>query len=247
MQAVRVSGAVPAFFHQSTSSFPYTGGAGKISITRQIFVAQYGPFYKWQISDFGTCQRIRVRATVATSCESSLPVELISFYGKPLTPKSNLLLWSTANENNNDYFILSKSKNGKDFQAIATIDGVGNSNAILHYSYTDNDAYNGNNYYRLTQVDYDGNPTHSEIIKIYNGTLDVSLAPNPFNTSATLNVYTDEIIHLKMMDMSGKTVYQKNNLPINSDITIGEELLPGIYILQLTSDDGIHIQKLIKQ
>jgi hypothetical protein len=37
------------------------------------------------------------------------------------------------------------------------MDGAGNSTEIINYSYRDFDAPKEINYYRLTQVDYDGN------------------------------------------------------------------------------------------
>lgn len=250
MQVVRVSGGVPAFFHQASSSFPYTGGAGKISITRQIFVGQYGPFYKWQISDFGNCQRIRVRATVATSCDGALAADLLNFYGENTGYKTNRLFWTTASEANNDYFILSRSKDGVEFIPIAYIDGAGNSSIPKNYQYNDYEAYAGTTYYKLTQVDFDGNMSDSEVINISNSAFNPQLIPNPFSDVSYLTIHSsqsDVDLSVTVYDMEGKILQQKNHLAPHTPVPLGEGLPRGIYFVQIISNSANETLKLIKQ
>jgi len=87
---------------------------------------------------------------------STLPVELLGFSG--IDDDGIIkLYWETASEINNDYFIISKSVDGINYDNIGSVDGNGNSNQIMSYSYYDNRPYDGINYYKLTQVDFDGN------------------------------------------------------------------------------------------
>lgn len=88
----------------------------------------------------------------------ALPVELTEFTGFK-TNEYNVLKWQTASEHNNSHFILERSSTGEftENNIIATITGAGNSTQIINYSYRDFDAPKKINYYRLTQVDYDGN------------------------------------------------------------------------------------------
>ena len=81
-----------------------------------------------------------------------LPVELISFDGYKSDDK-NVLIWSTASESNNDYYILERSHDGNIWDYVSNIDAVGNSIEVNKYVYFD-DRYSG--YYRLTQYDIDG-------------------------------------------------------------------------------------------
>lgn len=85
-----------------------------------------------------------------------LPIELLSF-DAVATTNSITIFWSTASEENNDYFVIEKSKDCSLWNEIDRIDGAGNSQRIIHYSTADTDPWIGISYYRLTQVDYDGN------------------------------------------------------------------------------------------
>ena len=76
------------------------------------------------------------------------------------------LQWQTATETNNNYFTVLRSYNGLDFYPIAQIQGAGNSNEVLSYSYTDNMPYDGLNYYKLRQTDFDGTEDYSHTLVI---------------------------------------------------------------------------------
>lgn len=84
-----------------------------------------------------------------------LPIELISFDGYNKS-NNNILTWSTASENNNDYFTVERSEDGVSWDIIYTVDGAGNSQSKINYSLVDNSYREVINYYRLKQVDYDG-------------------------------------------------------------------------------------------
>lgn len=88
----------------------------------------------------------------------SLPVELTKFTGTKYS-EYNMLNWQTASEHNSSHFILERTNTGdfteKDVINITT--GAGNSTQLLDYNFVDTDAPATINYYRLTQVDYDGN------------------------------------------------------------------------------------------
>jgi len=88
----------------------------------------------------------------------SLPIELTEFTGYK-TNEYNVLKWQTASEHNNSHFILERSTTGEftENDVITIMDGAGNSTELIDYSYRDFDAPKEINYYRLTQVDYDGN------------------------------------------------------------------------------------------
>lgn len=94
-----------------------------------------------------------------------LPVELISFTGNEMN-EDILLKWTTASEDNNNYFILKRSSDAISWESINKQSGAGNSNRVINYSYVDNNPYPASNYYKLTQFDYDGKSSDSKIIYI---------------------------------------------------------------------------------
>lgn len=97
----------------------------------------------------------------------SLPIELMSFSGIE-EQDYNLLTWSTASEQNNDYFLLERSEDGVKWNNINSTDGMGNSNTKMNYSFRDFTFTNSLNYYRLSQVDFDGVSETFNIISIDN-------------------------------------------------------------------------------
>jgi len=84
-----------------------------------------------------------------------LPIQLLSFTAQ-CQEQDVILEWSTATEENNDYFTLLRSDDAEHYEAIVQIVGAGNSNNVVNYSYTDYNAKDGNYYYKLKQTDYDG-------------------------------------------------------------------------------------------
>ncbi|WP_300665690.1 hypothetical protein [Fluviicola sp.] len=88
-----------------------------------------------------------------------LPVEMAGFSGN-YSANTNVLNWSTETESNNDYFEIewttTPSENNS-WSKIDAIDGSGDSQsrinyAINHYTY----VRNAINYYRIKQVDFNG-------------------------------------------------------------------------------------------
>lgn len=76
------------------------------------------------------------------------------------------LKWSTATETNNDYFLIERSKDGIEFESIINVDGAGFSTKKLTYSTSDNNPLSGLSFYRLKQVDFDGQFSNSEIVSV---------------------------------------------------------------------------------
>ena len=96
-----------------------------------------------------------------------MPIELIEFTATLYNKKVNIK-WSTASEINNDYFNIERSKNGIDWYIIGTVKGKGNSNQISYYSFYDEKIIEGDTYYRLQQIDFDGENSYSHIVHINN-------------------------------------------------------------------------------
>lgn len=98
---------------------------------------------------------------------STLPIELIEFDGYNKDNVNNLY-WATASEINNDYYIIENSIDGYVWTTIGTMDGAGNSNTGIVYDFEHDTNRDTVNYYRLTQVDFDGQQETFKIISIDN-------------------------------------------------------------------------------
>ncbi|MFT5859411.1 MAG: hypothetical protein ACI865_001512, partial [Flavobacteriaceae bacterium] len=98
-------------------------------------------------------------------CFTVLPIELIEFSAVCMTDHVQLE-WSTSSEHNNDYFIIERRNEGGVFVEIARVNGAGTSQSRQSYSLRDTALENEVNYYRLTQVDYDGEREVFTVISI---------------------------------------------------------------------------------
>ena len=139
---------------------------------------------------------------------SFLPITLIYFDFKYNKINGSINInWSTGSEINNDYFQIEKSKNGLDFNPIGIIRGSGNSTITINYSYTDDDPILPITYYRLKQVDYDGNFTYSKIIYCnpLNGE-NLLIKPNPTKQIIELISESkyDKFVSIDIININGK-------------------------------------------
>jgi hypothetical protein len=94
-----------------------------------------------------------------------LPSEIIHFQVL-LNGKQTAIFWKTASEQNNDYFTISHSSDGKNFIPLGTVKGAGNSNELVNYQFTHERPSRGINYYKLTSTDYDGTTYNKGIASV---------------------------------------------------------------------------------
>jgi hypothetical protein len=94
-----------------------------------------------------------------------LPITLGDFSGY-YNGSHSVLNWETHSEQNNDYFALYHSTNGKTFERIGTVSGSGNTTTLLNYSFEHRTPHPGINYYKLKSVDYDGTMHDKGIIAV---------------------------------------------------------------------------------
>lgn len=84
-----------------------------------------------------------------------LPIELIDF--SLIAEQDHILIkWISGSEINNDYFIVFKSVELNQWEEVGKINGAGSSNYSIEYSLEDYSPIPGISYYKLRQVDFDG-------------------------------------------------------------------------------------------
>ena len=174
---------------------------------------------------------------------STLPVSLISFDGH-LVKDYVELKWVTASEINNDFFDIQRSVDNLNFENIAQVDGNGNSNIIIQYSYLDFNPPSGVIYYRLKQVDYDGTTDYSNVVVVRNSPIEiVEIYPNP--STGIVNVSTKEAIEITIYSTLGKVIFTQN-FDANSTNKIDISDVPkGVYIVAYKTDSKTDSKKLI--
>lgn len=184
-----------------------------------------------------------------------LPVEFTSFSAE--TDRAGVLLkWQTAKEENNDYFQIERSIDGRNFSTLGKIDGNGTTNNFSNYTFLDEKPAAGINYYRLKQVDYDGAFEYSDIASAQfgDGSATVVVYPNPFSDQLTLSLPTGSDINdrasnpvLKITNLHGQVIKQEALVSTpNHSLNLGD-LAAGTYILQVYQDGQVSTtQRLVK-
>ncbi len=165
----------------------------------------------WRNGETITITDEAVNQVVSTS--AVLPVELLSFKGFA-TEKGNRLEWQTASEQNNDRFAVERSADSRDFIEIGSKKGKGTTDVRHSYTFLDENPPAGENYYRLRQVDYDGNFSYSKIIRLYTkaaGTRIGEFHPNPTAGFVNLNYQTPTSgeIQMSVFNTAGQLVEQR--------------------------------------
>ena len=170
---------------------------------------------------------------VEVACASSiLPVEWLEALKVRKEKSGHLLTFATAQEVNNDMFILERSSDGKHFDEIHNIKGKGNFSKESHYSILDESPLQGMNYYRVKQVDFDAQFSYSNIAVIDNSKFDsqIQIYPNP--ASSALNILnTNEEIEVTIYNYQGGLV-RKINLVQGRNIIELDDFQKGIYFIK---------------
>lgn len=173
-----------------------------------------------------------------TAC-ATLPIVLLSFQAILINDEV-LITWETLTETNNDYFTIEKSDDGVDFFSIATQEGAGNSSTTLSYQVIDPNPLPGISYYRLSQTDFDGSTSYSELVVVENelGKARWSVYPNPVVDGDLYIEFNQPLandVSLVLHDLTGREMDETIwciESPYKIQIKV-DHLAKGVYILEI--------------
>lgn len=184
-----------------------------------------------------------------------LPVELVSFTAIAADGIVTLT-WITASETDNSHFEVQRSLDGKSFESIAKVEGNGNSSQRIKYEYKDTSPLANILYYRLMQVDINGDFEYSNIVAVdlsYIKTAGNSLEVYPVPFENTLNIRVraaqDKTAQIVLVDLQGREVYKVNYQLVNglNSFEVNVPPLPdGVYLIQLRSNGETMSRKIMK-
>lgn len=150
-----------------------------------------------------------------------IPVELTSFIAS-VVGNSVQLQWATATETNNRGFEIQRGINNRDLTTIDFVKGNGTTTEKQNYSYVDNTELTGSLFYRLKQLDFDGNYDYSKVVEV---TRVVSYGlsqnyPNPFNptTTITYSIPQNTFVTLKIYNILGSEVAELVNGQVDAGV-----------------------------
>ncbi|WP_236975132.1 T9SS type A sorting domain-containing protein [Membranihabitans maritimus] len=179
---------------------------------------------------------------------SALPIAIKSFTATS-SNCSTKLLWTTAQEINNSHFRIQRSSNGSNFETIGTVDGGGTSTSKREYSFEDQNVTGGKYFYRLQQIDFDGDKSYSSVEEVTIACGDAGkglLYPNPVNSILYIKQSNTDVQTVELYNIVGQLVLHKAINEVNY-ISV-ENLSQGTYyaIAKDKNNRMIVSKKLIK-
>ncbi len=240
---------------------------GRFRVTNTVSFGNFRPELSWYNGPTGFFTKIfayvsslNVEITnsvnhITTLTNSSLPVILTEFIS--LTGTGSIQLkWKTAGEINNKGFEIERKLFNGNWLNVVFVNGFGTVNEIKEYSWLDKMLMPGTYYYRLKQIDFNGNyeyydlalpviiskPSKFEISQNY---------PNPSNPNSRIDYQVPELVNVNITvyDMLGKEVAVLVNEPkgpgIYTAVFDGANISSGTYFYLIKAGDFKQIKKLI--
>jgi hypothetical protein len=197
------------------------------------------------VSSFG------VFTLASSTADNPLPIELLAFSG---TYKGNhiLLQWKTANELNNDFFTLEKSRDGNTWRGIGKLPGGGTTHLPSTYSHQDPKPWNGVQYYRLSQTDFDGGVTHFPLIAVnveqLHESTTIIVHPNPTDDEVNIDMSTPlkGPFTIQLINPYGDVLFTRNTHEYNATLSL-RNLSAGVYIVMIATDREVYRSKIIRR
>jgi len=199
------------------------------------------------------CGNLSKNVVVAT-ITAILPVKLLPLQAY-LTGSSVLLKWGTETEQNNNYFEIQRSTDGNTFdKTLGRVNGAGNSNTSINYSFTDATPGPNWNYYRVKQVDIDGKSSYTNIARINFADKHASVTtyPNPVQSMLTVDYYAQTAGDVKWILFDGKGAVVRQSIFAaqagrNTQQINVSGLASGAYLLKTISTNEVLTSKFIKR
>lgn len=166
-----------------------------------------------------------------------VPINLAYFKAQAQNAGAKLS-WQTAQEISNDFFEIEFSTDGLSFIPVGKVKGNGNSSQPRSYSFTHHTLQTGKVFYRLSQTDFGGHKTYSQVEFVDLKTTGTSLiiSPNPVTSKIIIQgIVMNGKQRYSIVSSQGKIVTEAALL--NREIML-PGISPGIYILKILQTDA---------
>ncbi len=180
-----------------------------------------------------------------------LPVELIAFTAQLSSYQQTDIQWTTATEENSNYFVVEKSADGKNFFDFIRVKAAGNSSSIVNYKALDKSPFKDYTYYRLRQVDFNSAQSYSQIEAVYMSNDKVGNAmvyPNPVIGTMTLKIIGKVYNEYQIIDAQAKILSQNKISTYENETVIPidcSDLANGLYVLVLKGNEKTETLKFV--
>ncbi|MEO0472953.1 MAG: T9SS type A sorting domain-containing protein, partial [Bacteroidota bacterium] len=179
---------------------------------------------------------------------TTFPVEWLEFVVEGRGSEA-LLRWTTAREVNSDYFDVERSVDGQFYESIGQVSSAGTVDHLSFYQFTDRNLPGLRMYYRLRQVDLDGQQDYSNVVELQltpETSFEISLYPNPATdqTSVRISEVGLENVEIGLYSLAGQQLWSQMTSQTHTDIPL-QQLSPGVYIVRVSKGGFIQSKQLL--
>ena len=210
--------------------------------------------FRWTISQ-NSCTN-NFSTTDVRLLSMTLPVRFLLFTGDAVK-EGVQLRWQTESEKENSHFLVERSADGSVYTTIGRVAGNGTVNTGNRYDFLDKDAGQRGPvlYYRLQQVDRNGQVNYSTVVKILvtpDANMQVSVWPNPYKNSLQLTIVAASTADamVRLYDPAGRLVTQQPRKLVKGQNNVhltAPGKGKGLYILQVATEGENYQQKVIRE
>ncbi|SOD88371.1 T9SS type A sorting domain-containing protein [Spirosoma fluviale] len=169
-----------------------------------------------------------------------LPVTLLSFSATPKGDRVQLA-WQTASESNASHFRIERSLDLREFFTVGKVVAGGTTNERQYYGLTDSNPHPGINYYRLSQLDFNGTVHTYKPISAIVSLSDpvVTVYPNPASPNRIhIRLWNADVTAIRLLSGTGQPLEGRLERGLGeADLLFAHPLPTGVYTLEVRLDD----------
>ena len=210
-----------------------------------------GKFYVLLVTNYASVTQIinieQAQTGIATTnCAILLPVNM-SAYDVTIENENIAFNWTTETETNNDYFQVQRSKDGLLWETSGMRKGKGTSLTKTRYNFIDEKSIQGISYYRLKQIDLNGDVTTTPILSINNvPEIEFTIYPIPAEDEVSIHSENEKLDNIQLIDVLGNLIDVTYSISNNEYVVNISNLKKGVYSAILTIGDRKIIKRIVK-
>jgi len=165
-----------------------------------------------------------------------------------------LINWSTVSETNSDFYVVEKSETTVTWEELDIQKAAGFSYSPRSYISKDFNPTYGNTFYRIKQVDLNGEVNYSKIASLFLGETEQlsfpHIFPNPVCSNLIIHFPGLTQIKYSLLSSIGQVVIPESYLKLNGSnefVLDLQNISEGVYFLKIETIFGIRLIKVVKE
>ena len=173
--------------------------------------------------------------------KTTLPLQISSFTIS-WQNKMPYLQWEAANTENTKQFNIQRSADGHSFGTVGQVGVSGGAS----YHFEDNYIPSSTVYYRLQQVDKNGQTFYSAMARLTVNGQPLTVYPNPAKGTIHVSVPNGNAVYVMIYDAIGRLVYENKNYSSAQPITT-DSWSKGTYLVKVKDNEGWKVSSFVKE